>query len=538
VNKLHWSVDSLVLRDNVIFGFGWLFHEDIEIQTLKLVVHFSDGKTTCTISADYGKSRSDVAQIFKNYYTAHNAGYVIYGSCLRGADEWVKVFLMGTLANGDIFNLEIPFTSLSNLDSQPAKAERKLMARLFKRCLQLVKQGQISSLIDKSRRHLKSRPKSHLDSAREIYTKLIANERKNVVLIVDHDLGGGANLYRERLVAEKVNEENTVLILSYHVGSLTHVLTIRNKRLNESYSISGVDFVLELAQIISFREVIYNNAVSFVRPEEIPQLLFTLKTQYDCCLKMLVHDFFMVCPSPHLLDDHGAFCEIPSISKCQQCLRRNQQGFATLFSSKDITLWRSLWGMAIQAADEIVVFSKSSLQLISRAYPEIDKSRVAIKPHKVEYLRCGPIQPNYTDTLRLGIVGQIGYHKGAQFVRELSQEIKRRGDQTQIVIIGSIETKCDSSVVKQTGPYQRDQLPDLIRKSNTNVMLFPSICPETFSYIVHELIELELPVACFDIGAQAERVTKYSKGLILKKPDASSVLDALIDFHKQIYLEK
>lgn len=538
MNKLHWSVDSLVIRDNVIFGFGWMFHEDVEIQMLKLMVHFSDGDETCTISADYGKSRSDVAQVFKNYYTAQNAGYVIYGTCLRKADEWVRIFLVGTLVNGDVFNLEIPLTSITYLNKQSVKAERKLLVRFFKRSLQLIKQGQISTLINKARRHLKSRPKSHLDSARVIYSNLTANERKNIILLVDHDLGGGANLYRERLVAEKIREGNTVLILSYHVGSLTHVLIVRNKRLDERYSISGVDFVLELAQIVSFREIIYNNAVSFVRPEEIPQLLFALKTQYDCCLTLLVHDFFMVCPSFHLLDDHGVFCEIPGISRCQQCLRRNQQGFVTLFSSRDITLWRSLWGAVINVSDKIVVFSKSSLELLSRAYPDIDKSRVAIKPHKVDYLRSEPIQPSYTDTLRLGIVGQIGYNKGAQFVRELSQEIKRRGEQIQIVIIGSIETRCDSSVVKQTGPYQHDQLSELIKKSNVNIILFPSIWPETFSYVVHELIELDLPVACFDMGAQAERLATYSKGLILKKPDASSVLDALIDFHKKTYLEK
>lgn len=66
-------------------------------------------------------------------------------------------------------------------------------------------------------------------------------------------------------------------------------------------------------------------------------------------------------------------------------------------------------------------------------------------------------------------------------------------------------------------------------------MLFPSIWPETFSYVAQELVELDLPVACFDLGAPAERLRNYSKGMILKETTASAILDDLISFHRRIY---
>ncbi len=67
-------------------------------------------------------------------------------------------------------------------------------------------------------------------------------------------------------------------------------------------------------------------------------------------------------------------------------------------------------------------------------------------------------------------------------------------------------------------------------------MLFPSICPETFSYVVHELMDMKLPVASFNFGAPAERLASYSKGLVLSSMDPASVLDELISFHRKTYL--
>ena len=65
-----------------------------------------------------------------------------------------------------------------------------------------------------------------------------------------------------------------------------------------------------------------------------------------------------------------------------------------------------------------------------------------------------------------------------------------------------------------------------------DIILIPSICPETFSYTISEAMEMGLPVACFNIGAQAERVSKYSKGLVLNKIDARKTIDEIVCFVK------
>ena len=57
-----------------------------------------------------------------------------------------------------------------------------------------------------------------------------------------------------------------------------------------------------------------------------------------------------------------------------------------------------------------------------------------------------------------------------------------------------------------TGTYRRDDLVDLIEANGINLFFFPSICPETFSYVTEEMIRLDVPIVAFDLGAPGERL--------------------------------
>lgn len=537
MGKLHWEVSSLIVRDGTYFGSGWVFHEETKIRDVRLRVRFANGESQ-SIAAGYGKPRDDVAEKFPQCTTARHSGFVLYGSCNQ-QEEVDNLFLQVTLEDGSTSDLIVPQTSIEHFGAQDvggAHTSLRRFAGYLKRSWYFIKHFQIARLAGKARRYFGNRPSSSLHKGEAVRSMLNANELRNIVLVIDHDMGGGANQYRERMVAEKINAGVTVLIFSYYVATLSYILMVRSKQRNDRFAIPGYNFLLELAGSLEIKEIIYNTGATLVHPEELPPLIAQLKTQYHCRLTLLVHDFFMVCPSHFLLDDTGAYCGIPDIGRCQTCLPRNQQDFSSLFLTHDMIQWRALWGSVINLADEVRTFSNDSLKLLQKAYPALDASRAAVVPHTVKYLRHGTTQPSYTPTLRIGVIGQIGYHKGAKIVQELAEEIKARKLDIQIVVIGTIEAQCEPSVVRETGPYQHDKLPVLIESSGVNIMLFPSIWPETFSYVVQELMELDLPVACYDLGAPAERISRYAKGLILKEMAASTTLDDLILFHQQVYL--
>ena len=132
-------------------------------------------------------------------------------------------------------------------------------------------------------------------------------------------------------------------------------------------------------------------------------------------------------------------------------------------------------------------------------------------------------------------MGQIGVHKGALVVAALAAVIKQQGIDAKITVLGAIEANCDKDVLIQTGPYQHDDLPHLIERSGANIFLFPSICPETFSYVVQELMDMQLPVAAFNFGAPAERLANYHKGIILETMEPHALLRELECFHHETY---
>ncbi|AZV28306.1 hypothetical protein CT157_20570 [Pseudomonas syringae] len=536
MEKLHWSVDSLVLRNQTYFGFGWAFHDEKLIVGVKLTVKTMEGSFQA-ISASYGNAREDVSSHFSGKQNALHSGFVMYGSCKFDAGAGESLFLLVEFEDGTSAELPVSISSLISLEKTSTNTLPlvKQFWTFFKRGISLIKQFKFKLLIEKIQRYTRNRPTGSLSDVSRARIQLGVTGAQPSVLIIDHDLGGGANHYRERLVAEKIQEGKVVYIFSFHIATLSYVLMVRKADSSETLSIPGYEFLIELCKSLTIDEIVYNTGVSFARSEEIPQLIIELKETLNSRLLLLVHDFFMVCPSHFLIDNTNKYCGIPDLSKCQSCLLNNHNGFTTLFSAGDMYQWRALWGTVLSVADEVRTFSNNTLELLCKAYPSIDLSRAVVKPHVVEYIDFGAVRPSQTAELRVGVVGQIGLHKGAQIVQRLSEEILRQQLNVKIVVIGSIETQCDGSVVTQTGHYKHDDLAKLIESSGVNVMLFPSIWPETFSYVVQELMEMKLPVASFDLGAPAERLASYQKGLILKNFDVPSVLNELVLFHQRIY---
>lgn len=539
-SKLHWAVDSIVTRDGSFFGFGWVFHEEYEVKEVDLKVQYKNDESRL-IAASYGKLRNDVADSFSRFPYAAHSGFFLLGCSGREQAAFSELFLRVIFNNGSQSALSIQPDKIKINDATEIVRGRVATGQLLaaaQRSMYLLRRFEVTKLLAKVRKYFSNRPTHCLTDPDSIKSILDDDELRNVVLVVDHDLGGGANQYREGMVIEKITGGATVLILSFALASLSFILIVRTRHKNERFIISGYNFLLELAERLRLVEIVYNTGVSFMRPERLPALIASLKRKYDPRLTLLVHDFFMVCPSHYLIDNAERYCGIPDMERCRVCLASNKQDFSSLFRSRDMVQWRTSWGEVIALADEVRTFSRNSRSLLQRAYPALDSTRIVVMPHTINRIQQCKIKPATTAVLKIGVVGQIGYHKGARVVRDLAREIRARGLPVKIVVIGTIEASCEPAVVSETGPYKHDRLAELIERAGVNIMLFPSIWPETFSYVVQELIEMRLPVACFDVGAPAERLRDYDKGMILEDSTSSDVLDDLIAFHRRLYLRE
>ena len=66
------------------------------------------------------------------------------------------------------------------------------------------------------------------------------------------------------------------------------------------------------------------------------------------------------------------------------------------------------------------------------------------------------------------------------------------------------------------------------------MLFFPSIWPETFSYVVAEMTALHLPIVAFDLGAPAERLRSYRLARLCGEVGAGPALDTMLAFHREL----
>lgn len=543
----HWHLEQLQLSRHRAFVNGWCFVADQPIARLELQLRDAGGRLVGQFPLSSGNPRRDVQQAYPQHDNSLYSGFVGVGAWPRPPRQDDQLVFMAVLENGTTLDFAIP-AELARAQLTPTAGQRRKAAwaqwlSYCKRALGMVRQGQLKSLYIKAHRQLSSPPQKPLGEKLTATTlmELGARAEAGIYLVVDHRLGGGANHYRDRMIKPWLQDGAAVLTLTYHLPSLQSMLIVDTAHHQKRFSLKHESDLIKSLDEISITAITYNTAVSFVEAEIIPGLLLQLRKLHKAHLTVLLHDFFSVCPSHFLIHADGYFCNIPDLKTCRDCLRRNPHGFTSLFSG-DILQWRQAWGPLLRQADALVAFSESTAALIRKAYENwpdgtnwLQERPIEVRPHVVDYLHGKHVSVQQTGKLVIGVVGQIGFHKGSELVRRLSEEIQRQGRGERIAVIGSLEINVNREIVHQTGPYSHRDLASMIEKSGANVILFPSIWPETFSYVTQEILELDLPLACLDLGAQAERVKHYSKGHILTSSDPSAVLEELRTLLKMTY---
>jgi FkbM family methyltransferase len=354
------------------------------------------------------------------------------------------------------------------------------------------------------------------------------------LLVIDHDMGGGANKYRRQLVECAVASGSRVGLLTYRLANRTYAIDILYDGQKLEAVAGDITDVRSLGRYLKARKVVVNNLVSFKDPLFIAGLIDELTNEWQAELEIPIHDFYPICPSYTLLDWSGQFCRVPSLEACRDCVRKLDLFLPENQRVRDIDLWRTVWARLLGKAHRVVCFSTSSADLLRRAYPALDTTRIVVRPHDVEYMPAVQAPHIAFDgPLHIGVVGEISVQKGAVVVERLAAEISRDATDISLTVIGTIEARHGLGIAA-TGRYEVGDLQAVLERLRVNVCLVPSIWPETFCYVVEELIHLRMPVAAFDLGAPAERLRDYAKGCILTSQEPRAIIRELRRFHQNL----
>lgn len=367
---------------------------------------------------------------------------------------------------------------------------------------------------------------------RQLLVVLAADMNVGTHIIFDHHLGGGANIYADELVSAYKDENKSIIHIKYDYYAHSFKLYHTYKTYDFSFECTSFDEIEFLLSQLHINEIFLNSLVSYKNTYHILEYIQQLVENKKIVLTIPLHDFYALCPSYTLLNEKGKYCSIPSLDRCKVCMQNNMQEWRNFYGDEvDMPKWRTVWFKILMKSNHILCFSNASKEILQKAYPELNDTQIKVIPHTVTPLKP-VVSTHQSDVTTIGILGAINYAKGAKIVKDLVHIIQRDNLDIRIVVIGEITESIHSKQCISTGRYKREDLPTIIQEYEIDLFLIPSIWPETFSYTTQEIMMMKMPLMVFDLGAPAERVRHYDKGLIIEEQNAQSVIETIMKQNK------
>lgn len=342
-----------------------------------------------------------------------------------------------------------------------------------------------------------------------------------VPVFLAHALGGGAESWLQARLDDRAARGGASVVL--RVGQRRRWrLEVHGPHGVTAGLTDDVSLVERLISRLPARRIIYSCGVGHPEAVALPEVLLRLATGGHP-VEVLVHDFFPISPSYTLLDADGTFRGVPRPGATDDPAHRHLAPGGG--AETGLVAWQTAWGHLIDQAERVVTFSEDSRVYVLRAYPQA-QGKIDVTPHALRHevpaipppvrLGGGPV---------IGVLGNIGPHKGAAVLQRLSRALAGN-DGGCLVLLGHLAPEYTLAAPSRVhGAYRLEDLPELVGRYGIEGWFMPSIWPETFSFTTHEMLATGLPVAAFDLGAQGEAVRAAANGHLL--PHNASAEDAL-----------
>jgi glycosyltransferase involved in cell wall biosynthesis len=270
-------------------------------------------------------------------------------------------------------------------------------------------------------------------------------------------------------------------------------------------------------------------------------------------------EYWFLCAQLNLIQPTGALCSGPeSDQKCARCLMENKRRYR-LPAKVAPALADGFWklGMHLPEAEQMTAaVQRRRLRLqeaINAADTVICNSQFLISKfaefgfstEKFVYLRQGlpaastPVSGarQTADSLRVGYIGQMKYHKGVDLVVDAVIRLLKEGQPVTMDLWGgddgaemqfSADLKARSQpypAVRWNGKYTGDKVWDIL--SALDVLVVPSRWYENSPNVILEAHHAKLPVIVTNLGGMAELVEHEVNGLRFRLNDADDLHDQI-----------
>ncbi|OOR90185.1 hypothetical protein B0181_04735 [Moraxella caviae] len=337
---------------------------------------------------------------------------------------------------------------------------------------------------------------------------------KPVILFVTHNLGGGTEKHHLEMV-EKLKAEGFAVI---------SIKPNKRKRaaiyLDGIYALPNIKVPTDTEQLVAFLtnfdllQFVHFQHIKGYSVDFINNLIDALG-RTNIAYYYTVHDYLPICPQITLIKPNEfIFCGEPKEQECNACIASNED--AQPFGC-DIQKWRQWYDNILKGAKKVFVPDEDVKWRLQRYFKDLP---IYVRPH-FDTWPSATHQKQRSDmrnTRRIGILGAIGPHKGFYLLLNIARKCKELDLDITFVVIGyTADNDMLTSLgnVEILGEYQDNELQEKINQANLDVIWFPAVWPETYSYTLSAALSIHnMPIIAFDFGAIARRLKEVGGTLI------------------------
>ena len=336
--------------------------------------------------------------------------------------------------------------------------------------------------------------------------RLIRSQRKKL-LFITHARGGGTEKHVQEL-AKLLEADFDVLIL--RPTSLEGI--------SIEWACSKEEFIVyfrlpytypELINFFNMLKVFYIHLHHVIGlNQQILQLPKDLGVSYD----VTVHDYYPICPQINLISENGGYCGEPDTSGCNACLAERPGLWGM-----DILSWRAFFRDILVNAARVIVPSMDTLERVKNY---ISDANYVYLPHPEPLFFTLPEAGSLVKTeLKILVLGVLSEAKGLRLLEACAMDAKARGLPLYFRVIGYPlnEVKKEPEIpLSFYGHYNDSELPALIVREMADIIFFPALWPETYSYTLSYAMRSGLSIAAPRLGAFQERLVGYPSAYLLE----------------------
>lgn len=322
------------------------------------------------------------------------------------------------------------------------------------------------------------------------------------ILFVTHARGGGTERHVRELVASFHGEANSLVLRPANGGAMVLECLAPGEEGFRLWFHLPADFEA-LCGILAGVGVVH---VHFHHLLGLAPDVWGLPRRLDASYDYTAHDYYALCPQISLTGRDNRYCGELGVEQCASCLRQSPAP-----GGSGILQWRRNYRALLCGARRVFVPSEDAARRLRREFP--DAPVIAVPHTDLEEVKlpdpAAPRRLMADAPLRIAVIGALSVIKGADVLEQAALEAARRNAAVEFHLLGyayrNLATQPKAHLTVH-GAYDDADLDALLAWLSPDVVWFPALWPETYSYTLSACLKAGLPIVAPDIGAFPERL--------------------------------